>query len=71
MASVREAILRNCLLYQDGSDKCEISENCGDIVIKFPNGIVRRSRKGASGALYLPMQDGREVKLDVGGLLAA
>ena len=71
MASIKEAILRNCLLYQDGGKQCQIREHCGDIVITYPSGIVRRSRRGAYGDLYIPTEDGREVKLDLGGLLAA
>ena len=67
MGKVAEAIVRNCLLHEG----CEISENCGDIVIKFPSGVVRRSRRGAFGDLLIPMEDGREVKVSLGGLFAA
>ena len=64
---VEEAIIKNCLLCSG----CEVRENCGDIVIKFPSGVVRRSRRGAYGSLLVPMEDGREIKVSLGGLLAA
>ena len=71
MASIKEAILRNCLLYTNGGTQCKIEEHCGDFLLTYPDNIVRRSRRGASGALYIPMQNGGEIKVDMSKLLAA
>ncbi len=68
MGSLAESLVRNCLLIPSGYGQAEVREDCGDIVIRYPGpggGTVRRSRRGASGTIYIPMEDGREVAMDV------
>lgn len=66
MASIKEAILRNCLFYTDDAGcKCTIETGCfGDIVVRFPNGVCKKVARASNGVdLLVPTPDGKTVKV--------
>lgn len=69
MPSIKEALISNCFYYQDGLNKCKITESCGDILLEWPSGKVTRSWRGAFGDFYIPLEDGRNIKIDLRKLL--
>ena len=64
MPSIKEAILRNCLIYtSDDGSQCTIEQGClGDIIVRFPNGMSKRVRRAANGVdLLVPTPGGSEI----------
>ena len=66
MANIKEAILRNCLIYTaDDGSRCTIEQGClGDIIVRYPNGMSKRVRRASNGVdLLVPTPSGREVRI--------
>lgn len=62
--SIREAILRNCLIGSIGDQNFTISENAGYIVFNWSNGKTTRMRRAANGVdSIVDLPDGSSLRI--------
>ncbi len=68
MPNIKEAILRNCLIFTgDDGTQCTIEQGClGDIIVRYPNGLSKRVQRASNGIdLLVPTPGGQEILIKI------